>query len=249
MMKVDDRQKGESMDRWQNRHDPQSRDAVLKEQLPLVAKIAAHYQSQAPYEDLVQVGSIGLMRAYERYDPSLGVTFRTYATHLVTGEIKHYLRDHVPLVRPPRELVELSSRIHQVIQELAASCGREPSPEEVALRLNVPVAKVRDSLGLEHRTVSLDDEAGDGLNPLIEQIEDKRYRSFQLAQEDRMVVAEAMGAIREQSRQIIDFIFFQDLTQTEAAKQLGISQMQVSRRLKKAMQELWETLNTRVTPW
>lgn len=237
------------MDRWQNRQDPRTRDGLIKEQLPLVAKIAAHYQSQAPYEDLVQVGAIGLMRAYDRYDPSLGVTFRTYATHLVTGEIKHYLRDQVPLVRPPRELVELSSRISQATQDLAACLGREPTSDEVAARLNVPVDKVRDSLGLEHRTLSLDEEAGEGHSALIDQIEDKRYRSFQLAQEDRMVVAEAMGDIREQSRQIIDFIFFQDLTQTEAAKQLGISQMQVSRRLKTAMQELWATLNTRVTPW
>lgn len=248
-MKLDDRSRGVAMDCWQNRQDPRTRDGLIKEQLPLVAKIAAHYQTQAPYEDLVQVGAIGLMRAYDRYDPSLGVTFRTYATHLVTGEIKHYLRDQVPLVRPPRELVELTSRINQATQDLAAGLGREPTSDEVAARLNLPVDKVRDSLGLEHRTLSLDEEPGEGHCALIDQIEDKRYRSFQLAQEDRMVVAEAMGDIREQSRQIIDFIFFQDLTQTEAAKQLGISQMQVSRRLKTAMQELWATLNTRVTPW
>jgi len=154
----------------------------------------------------------------------------------------------------PRDLSEFSSKIRHASEALAKSLGREPTEAELAERLDVTVQRIMDCTQAEQTSLalSLDQELnadnGSGKS-LGDQVEDKTYVSFQLAQEDRILLAEAMSGIRSQSRQVIEFAFYQDLTQTEIAKKLGISQMQVSRRLRSAITELWELLNVRVTPW
>lgn len=232
-----------------------NRDQLLAEHMNLVQRIARHYSHnfKSHYEDLVQVGSIGLLRAIERFDPERQTRFKTYASHLITSEIRHYLRDQVAVVRLPRDLQELLPKLRQAEQNLVQELGREPSPEELAAYLDITPKKLQEVLQLEtnHTPMSLDQEIfqqGSG-STFVDQIEDKRNRSFHLAQEDRILLQDSMSHIKSQSRQIIEFAFYQDLTQTEIAKHLGISQMQVSRRLRKALGELWETLNTRVTPW
>jgi len=232
------------------------RDATLRQNMDLVYKIARNYSQrvQNHYDDLVQVGSIGLLNAIERYDPERKANFRTYASHLISSEIKHYLRDQLPLVRPPRELQELLPKVRQAENSLLYVLGRDPSSEELSDHLGISGEKLDEVRHMEknHFPVSLDQELStfqESHTSVLEQLEDKRYKSFQLAQEDRILLQDAMGKVRFQSRQILEFAFYQDLTQTEIAKNLGISQMQVSRRLKKAMGELWDTLNTRVTPW
>jgi RNA polymerase sigma-B factor len=246
---------GDDLAAWVDRKDPASRDRILKEHLTLIRRIAHQYvHSGCQVEDLMQVGSIGLLRALDRYDPAQGVSFRTYCSHFIVGEIKHYLRDQNPMIRVPRDLSEFASKMRQATEALAKSLGREPTEAEVAARLDVPVQRIQDVSRAEQTSLalSLDQELGSesgGSKVLGDQVEDKRYVSFQLAQEDRILLAEAMAGIRGQSRQVIEFAFYQDLTQTEIAKKLGISQMQVSRRLRSAIKELWELLNTRVTPW
>jgi RNA polymerase sigma-B factor len=232
------------------------RKDTLAQNMDLVYKIARNYSQrvQNHYDDLVQVGSIGLLNAIDRYDPGRKANFRTYASHLISSEIKHYLRDQLPLVRPPRELQELLPRVRQAENSLLYSLGRDPSPEELSVHLGISNDKLDEVRHMEknHFPVSLDQELSafqESHTSVLDQLEDKRYRSFQLAQEDRILLQDGMNKVRFQSRQILEFAFYQDLTQTEIAKNLGISQMQVSRRLKKAMGELWETLNTRVTPW
>lgn len=232
-------------------------DAMLEQHMELVHRIARHYSTsaQSHYEDLVQVGSIGLINAIKRFDHTRKTQFKTYASHLIASEIRHYLRDHVSVIKLPRDLQELIPKVRQAEQTLWQDLDREPSKLEISNYLNISAEKLEEVFSLEqnHSLISLDQEitSGNSVNnsSLMDQLEDKRTRSFHLAQEDQILVNDALGHIKGQSRQIIEFAFYQDLTQTEIAKQLGISQMQVSRRLKKAMGELWETLNTRITPW
>lgn len=233
-----------------------SRDQLINDHMDLVRRIARHYSHnfRTHYDDLVQVGSIGLLRAIERYDAERQTRFKTYASHLITSEIRHYLRDQVAVVRLPRDLQELIPRLRQAEQSLRQELKREPQLKELAAYLGISEKKLQDVYQLEasHTPISLDQAAfnhGQSRMTIVEQLEETHLRSFHLPQDDRILLQDSMSKIKDQSRQIIEFAFYQDLTQTEIAKHLGISQMQVSRRLRKAMGELWETLNVRITPW
>jgi RNA polymerase sigma-B factor len=217
----------------------------------LVPPIARHLAARQPdlMEDLCQVGAIGLLRAIDRYDPAQGRAFEPYANACIAGEIRHYLRDQAPLVRPPRELVELRSRVTQAQQALMQAGVPSPSVEAIAQQAGLPAGKVADVLQLEAQgtPTSLDQELEqEGGGTARYQLIDNRYTSFQLAADDRIVVEAALGRLRAVSREVIEFAFYEDLSQTEISRKLGISQMQVSRRLRKAMDELWKVLNTRL---
>ncbi len=234
-----------------------TREALMEEYLPLVRRIAQHYVHSAVqnhYEDLIQVGCIGLLRAIDRFDPNRAASFKTYASHTIRSEIRHYLRDQVATVKLPRDLQELLPRVRQAEQKLSQTLDRAPEQDEVAEHLEITVNKLEEvyRMASNYSPISLNQKAHKSSEndiTLIENIEDQGNRSFQLAAEDRMLIQGALNNIKAQSRQMIEFAFYEDLTQTEIARQLGISQMQVSRRLKKAVGELWDTLNTRVTPW
>jgi RNA polymerase sigma-B factor len=217
----------------------------------LVPPIARNLAGRQPdiLDDLVQQGAIGLLRAIERYDPSQGRGFEPYASACIAGEIRHYLRDHAPLVRPPRELVELRSRVAQAQQALVQAGDVSPTIKAIADHAGLPPAKVADVLHFESQgaPTSLDEEVEhEGGGTSRYQLVDNRYTSFQLATDDRLMVEAALGLLRAVSREVIEFAFYEDLSQTEIAGKLGISQMQVSRRLRKAMDELWKVLNTRI---
>jgi RNA polymerase sigma-B factor len=241
--------------------DRKVKNRIVKHHLSMVEKIARSYaqKHREQYDDLVQVGCLGLINAIDKFDLNHKVSFKTYSSHFISGEMKHYLRDYHSLVKLPRELQELLPRISRARQLLSSEKGTEVSELEIAEYLALSVEKVKQTLEMENisATVSLDQQIGnnypggesDSSTFFINQLEDKKYQSFQLAQEDRIILNEAIKSIREQSRQVLEYAFYQDLSQTEIAKQLGISQMQVSRRLKSAILEVWEILNTRVTPW
>lgn len=237
---------------WERLHagDTACKEALVKQYLPLVRPIAVHLAGARHdlIDDLLQVGAIGLLRAIDRYDPHLGKAFEAYANALIAGEMRHYLRDAVPLVRPPRELVELRNRV-LAAQASLMQAGLEPvTAEAIAELAQLPVAKVEEVLALEENfcPASIDQEMESERGSFRWQLVDNRYRSFQLATEDQLVMNQALQSLRGVSREVIEFAFYEDLTQTEIAKKLGISQMQVSRRLKTAMGELWKTLNTKL---
>lgn len=215
----------------------------------LIRPIAQALGRQRPdlIEDLCQVGAIGLWRAVQRYEPGKGQRFESYATACIAGEMRHYLRDHGHLVRPPRELVELRGKVLGA-QAALLQADLKASPEAIAAALELPEEKVREVLLLEENVApaSLDVEPEAGEASGRYQLVDKRYASFQLAQEDALMLEAALARLRGASREVIEFAFYDDLTQTEIAKRLGISQMQVSRRLKAAMGELWKALNTKL---
>jgi RNA polymerase sigma-B factor len=226
--------------------DQQAKEAQVKRYLHLVRPIAQHFAATRPdqVDDLAQVGAIGLLRAIERFDPSLGKPFEPYANTLIAGEIRHYLRDSVPLVRPPRELVELRGRVIAARNAL----GEGATPEAIAELAEVAQGKVEEVLSLEenYHPASLDQELESEGGTIRYQLVDNRYSSFQLATEDAIMLSAALARLRSVSREVIEFAFYDDLTQTEIAKKLGISQMQVSRRLKTAVGELWKALNSKV---
>lgn len=232
----------------QREGDSASKACLVKRYLPLVAPIAQRFAHRPDMvDDLMQVGAIGLLRAIDRFNPRLGKAFEPYANSLIAGEIRHYLRDSVPLVRPPRELVELRGRVLSA-QAALLTDGLEANEEAIARATGIPAHKVMEVLALEQTgaPASLDQEMEAEHGSFRFQLVDNRYKSFQLSTEDQIVVDQALSKLRGVSREVIEFAFYEDLTQTEIAKKLGISQMQVSRRLKTAMGELWKVFNTRL---
>jgi RNA polymerase sigma-B factor len=234
---------------YSDSREPGLRDAIIQASLPLVKRIAYGLarRSTDPVEDLIQVGSIGLIKAVDQFKPDAGAKFQTYATHLITGEIRHYLRDKTAMIRAPRELQELSFRINRLVQALTARLGREPSDVEIASELQIPVSRVNEAYEVDRRRtlISLDqalsNDAGSEQS-LIDTLIDGKYHSNQLAKEDRFMLAEAIKQLRDGLREVVQLTFYEDLSQTEVARRLGISQMQVSRRLRAATAELYKII-------
>jgi RNA polymerase sigma-B factor len=237
------------LDLYTQTRDPAIRDAVIQAAMPLVKRIAYGLarRSTDPVEDLIQVGSIGLIKAVDQFKPDAGAKFQTYATHLITGEIRHYLRDKTAMIRAPRELQELSFRINRLVQNLTLRLGREPSDYEIAEELQIPVSRVNEAYEVDRRRtmISLDQaltsEAG-GEQSLVDTLVDGKYQTYQIAKEDRFMLAEAIKQLRDGLREVIELTFYEDLSQTEVARRLGISQMQVSRRLRAATNELYKII-------
>ena len=229
--------------------DPALRDEIIQASLPLVKRIAYGLarRSTDPVEDLIQVGSIGLIKAVDQFKPDAGAKFQTYATHLITGEIRHYLRDKTAMIRAPRELQELSFRINRLVQNLTSRLGREPLDVEIAHELQVSVSRVNEAYEVDRRRtlISLDqalsNDAGSEQS-LIDTLVDGRYQSNQMAKEERLMLAEAIKQLKDGLREVVQLTFYEDLSQTEVAKRLGISQMQVSRRLRAATAELYKII-------
>lgn len=236
--------------------DARAREALVRSHMPLVRRVAHALARRGQgvtlpgidAEDLCQVGAIGLMHAIDRFDVAAGANFEAYAAALVAGEIRHYLRDCAPLVKPPRELVELRGRVHRAAQEVRQREGREGTVAELAQIAELQVEKVTDVLAMDIAgpPVSLDQDDPEETECWLYQLIDNRYRSFQLAAEDRIMLAQGLSTLRSVSREVLEFAFYQDLTQIEIATRLGISQMQVSRRIKGALGELWKVLNSRL---
>jgi RNA polymerase sigma-B factor len=226
---------------------PKEKERLVAEYLPLVKKIARGLarRSTDPVEDLIQVGSIGLLEAINRYETGHNTEFKTYAVHFITGHIRHYLRDRQNLLRGPRVLQELSYRLSQVTSKLTQQLGRDPSNQELAEALDVSIDQV-DQVKMYDRRVTvlwLDQESSDAdddeQRSLLDTLSDARSALAKADDlDDRLVLVEAMGHLPEQQRKLLELRYFQDLTQAELSRRLGISQMEVCRRLKKAEKQL-----------
>ena len=216
--------------------------------MPLVHQVARRYaRSGIPIEDLHQMGYIGLMNAVTNFDPDRSVKFETYARHLIAGEIRHYLRDQGTTVRRPRWLYEMDHRITRAMTELTQRIGRPPTPGEIACEIQVnedevaEVLQARESL----RLVSLDEEReGDDGAPIAQRDRiTTKHAAGSLPVEDRVLIADAIERLSGLQRKVIYYLFYMDLTQTEAARKLGISQKHVSRVMHAALRRLRETLH------
>lgn len=229
--------------------DKAIRDRIVLLSINLVKRIAYGLarRSTDPVDDLIQVGSIGLVKSIEQFDPNAGAKFHTYATHLITGEIRHYLRDKTSMIRAPRELQELSFRISRLVQDLIHELGREPSDAEVAEVLQIHPDKISEAYEVDRRRtlISIDQTLtfdGTSEQLLIDTLEDSSHQLRFGSEEDNIMLNSAIKQLKDNLRQVVEMTFYQDLSQTEVARRLGISQMQVSRRLRTATAELQRIL-------
>lgn len=246
---IDNKDVHKLLSEYNKTKDKAIRDKIVQMTISLVKRISYGLarRSTDPVDDLIQVGSIGLVKAIEQFDPRAGAKFHTYATHLITGEIRHYLRDKTSMIRAPRELQELSFRISRLVQDLIHELGREPSDAEVAEVLQIHPDKISEAFEVDRRRtlISLDQTlTTDGTSEqlLIDTLEDSSHQLKFSSEEDNIMLQGAIRQLKDNLREVITMTFYQDLSQTEVARRLGISQMQVSRRLRAATAELQRIL-------
>lgn len=224
--------------------------------MPLVQQIARRYARFRPdlIDDLSQVGSIGLLKAIKYYDPnrSKSASFRTVACCYVRGEIRHYLRDHSSLVQVPRKLNEINCQLAQLTETLTRELNHEPTIHELSERSGYSVEQICEAQRSWDSCVYYESlEAGDSDDredgrALSDVVPDKKYQDFVLAAEDRELVANALKTLGEKTRQVVEFVYFYDFTQKETARQLGISEMGVSRAMRSGLKKLRDILNTEI---
>lgn len=219
--------------------------------LPLVKKIAYGLarRNTDPIEDIIQVGSLGLIKAVDQFNNNYGASFKTYATYLITGEIRHYLRDKSAMIRAPRELHELCIRMNNLIEKLKIKLERTPSELEIAKELEMPVNRISEIFEADRRKqlISLDQLVftnSEAEQSLVDRLVDDKYQIYQNLQEERMMLYDAVSVLPDTLKEVIRLSFFEDLNQSEIAQKIGISQMQVSRRIKKATFELFRIISS-----
>jgi len=234
-----------------------TRDATVREELVLSHESLAVYLARKfadrgePLEDIIQVAQIGLLKAIDRYDPTRGIEFTTYATPTIVGEIKRHFRDKLWAIRVPRRLRELNYTLMRAVEELSQRLGRSPTIPEIAKFTKVDFEDVISALevGRAYSLVSLDAEPGDGDDehsvPLLESVGDEDAALEHL--EDRATVEWALGRLPARARQIVRMRFYEDLSQAEIARRLDISQMHVSRILREALARLRSLMSDRRT--
>jgi RNA polymerase sigma-B factor len=212
-------------------HDPALRDALVTEHLGLAQQLARRFSNRGePYDDLVQVASIGLLKSVDRFDPARGVAFPAYATRTIIGELKRHFRDKGWSVRAPRRIQELYLELGHCIADLSQQLGRAPTVPELARSTGASEEQVLEAIeaGQGYRSTSID--APDRQQePLAERlsIEDTTYAGV----DDRAVLEPAMADLPEREQRILHLRFVRGMTQSEIALEIGVSQMQVSRLL------------------
>lgn len=223
-----------------------SEKQIIAKYTSLVEKIARGLarRSTDPVEDLAQVGMIGLVEAYRRFDKDNRASFKTYATHYITGHIRHYLRDKQELFRGPRSLQELSYRLHNVSKELKQVLKREPTNIEIAEKLQVPEEKVEEILVFNRRkkVMWLDQQMGsnsdDENRTLLDTLPSGVGNSEQENLDTSIMLKEAIKKLDPLHQELLRYRYFEDLTQSQIATKLGTSQMDVCRKLKAAVKKL-----------
>ncbi|BFM38445.1 RNA polymerase sigma factor SigF [Synechocystis sp. LKSZ1] len=229
------------------------RNQIMELNLGLVRKEAYHWVGQCGenYEDLVQVGCMGLIRAIERFDVEKGHAFSSFAIPYIRGEIQHFLRDKGHCVRIPRRWLELGQQAMVEQQKFRTLFQRPATDGEIAQILEISLAEWQEiKLAFQNREplsldVKVSSEEDCQLN-LGDCLSDHEFRSFQLSQEDQIRLQQALAQLEERTRRILEFVFLHDLTQRETAEELGISVITVSRRLKKGLQVLKKSLLTEI---
>ena len=216
--------------------------------LNLVKRIAVSVaiHSNSPAEDLIQVGALGLIKAIDFYVPNKNAKFLTYATHFIKGEIKHYVRDKANMIKTPRKIQELFFKIQTASKELVLEGFEEPTTKQIAERINLPQEKVEEILKIDKykATVSLDQNLSQESEEttLIDKIPSGDYQEFLSSYEDKIMIEEAIQKLPDDLKKILEMSFFDELNQREIAEQMNISQMQVSRRLKKALNKMYDLI-------
>jgi RNA polymerase sigma-B factor len=222
--------------------DPHARELLVERYLPLARRLARRYQhTDEPLDDLVQVASVGLLKAIDRFDCSREVMFSSYAVPTILGELKRHFRDRTWSVRVPRDLQELALRVDQTVTRLSLGQRYSPSVGEVASAVEASEEQVLEALEAmgAYRAGSLDaprstrDEETETLADGLGSHDDGFDRA-----EERATLEPLMGQIGERERIVLELRFRDDLTQAEIGERIGVSQMQVSRLIRQALVRL-----------
>ena len=223
--------------------DKEARDILTEKNMGLVHSIARRFQNRGvEMEDLVQIGSIGILKAIDKFDTGYDVKFSTYAVPMITGEIKRFLRDD-GMVKVSRSLKEEAARAYAVREELFFKTGREPALEEIAAELNIDreelVLAMESAVQIESLQKTIFQSDGSGIS-----LEDKLPQEKNQQEEvlDRLLLEQMLGMLEPKERELIYLRFFMEKTQTCVAKKMGMSQVQVSRLEKKILSRLREKL-------
>jgi RNA polymerase sigma-B factor len=218
--------------------DPRLRDELITSHLGLAHQLARRFAGRGePHEDLVQVASIALVKAVDRFDPERGVQFSTFGAACIIGELKRHFRDHGWAVRAPRRIQELYLEVGQNIDRLSQELGHPPTVPELAAAIGATEDAVLEAIeaGRGYRTASLD--APDANSQTMADSlgsDDSRFEHV----EDRSVLSAALEGLPERDRAIIRLRFIDGLTQSEIAGRLGVSQMHISRLLAASLRKL-----------
>lgn len=230
--------------RYRLEGDEAARDELITMYLNLVKYLASRFRNRGePVDDLVQVGTIGLIKAIDRFDIERQVEFTTYATPTIVGELKRYFRDKGWAIKVPRRLQELSFKVNQAVDALTQQNQRSPSIEEIARYLGVTTEDVLEAMETSeaYNFVSLESDRGsDGSDTfsILEYI--GKDDALMAVVDDRTTLSFALKQLTPQEQRVLYLRFFEGLTQTEIAHQLEISQMQVSRLLRRTLRTLRE---------
>jgi RNA polymerase sigma-B factor len=215
--------------------DLEARDQVVLELMPLVRALASRYAGRGePLEDLVQVGVIGLLKAVDRFDVDRGVEFSSYAVPTIVGEIRRHFRDKAWAMHVPRRLKELGVRLSRVLDEVTTELGRSPTIAELAEAAGADEEEVIDALdsaqAYSTRSLYAPYEDGESLAERVGE-EDAGYAEV----EHESLLAGGLRALDVRERRIVELRFFEEMTQSQIAAEIGISQMHVSRLLRRSL--------------
>ncbi len=240
----------ELFDRWFVHRDVQDRDALIERFLPLARKLAHRYTtSNEPHDDLVQVASLGLLKAVERFDPTRGFAFSSFAVPTIVGELKRYFRDSSWALHVDRSAQELARRVAEARREVSVRKGRSPTVQELAEYLEcseeqvldgLQTAKAFDAISLDAPRNTAEQEAENRLDLLGG--DDARLDRV----DAEATIFAAAQHLPQRERHILYLRFGEDLTQAEIAQRVGVSQMQVSRLLRRSVQRLRDLTAERV---
>jgi len=240
---------GALFERWQRDKDPCARECLVERYLPLARKLAARYRGRAgePFDDLLQVASLGLLKAIDRFDPDVGTAFSSFAVPTILGELKRYFRDTGWSAHVPRGAQELALKVQEAEHAVSSRLGRSPTVAELAQYMEVPIEQVLDGLeaAAAHHTGSLDE-------PLDELDGESRSLSEVLGEDDPrfeqidaiLTITSAARELSEREQRVLQLRFHGELTQSEIGKRIGVSQMQVSRILRHALERLRDNATT-----
>jgi RNA polymerase sigma-B factor len=225
------------------------RNRLVNLNMGLVRKVAHRlaHQCAEPYEDLEQCGYLGLITAIERFDPSQGYAFSSFAVPYIRGEILHFLRDRANTVRIPRRWQQLSRDGEKARQALALELGRQPNEQEIATALAVDLDEWRSvklassnriPLSLNAKVPSGSHQQADSAMTLGDTLMDVRCHIWQGNEEERIELQQALSQLEEKTREMIESVFLHQLSRQEVAQRIGVSPVTVTRRIKKGIEEL-----------
>ncbi len=228
--------------RYHRQHDEAARDELVRRMMPLARRLARRYRrAEEPLDDLVQVATLGLLKAIDRFDPERHTAFSSYAVPTMLGELKRYFRDSGWAVHVPRGMQERVMAVDNTVKDLSRNLGRSPTVYEIAAALNLQPEQVLEAMQAAgaYDAVSLeahrfgDENDGETYADFIG-VEDERFELV----EYEATIAAALAALPNRDRVVLRLRFAEDLTQAEIAERVGVSQMHVSRLIRRALERL-----------